>query len=141
MYFRIEYKKQTVLPLPNTEDDKTFHAAKIPIAQKVQDKYRAIRPADEIELCIERANDYGQQQEMQGKSVSYGRLYAAAIKEGWHEEKLNAKNKAAAKDAKRKAAQDAEEEREKADAAKLQYAKDAKARAWERFNALSDNEQ
>ncbi|MBC3864063.1 hypothetical protein H8K32_18295 [Undibacterium jejuense] len=54
---------------------------------------------------------------------------------------MNAKNKEAEKQAKRKAVKDAEAEREKAGAAKIQDAKNAKAMAWEKFNTLSDDEQ
>lgn len=65
LYFRIEHKKQTSMSFPNMEEDGAFRFVKIPISPMSQEKYLAIRPQSEIELCIARANEYGEQQEAQ----------------------------------------------------------------------------
>jgi hypothetical protein len=69
-----------------------------------------MRSPAEIQLCIERANAYGEQQEKQGKQVDFGKLYATAIKSGWHQEYSVIKAKEALKKQKKAeiASQDAE---------------------------------
>jgi len=66
-----------------------FRSTKVPIPPKTQSDYLKVRNKDEIELCIERANEYGAEQEKAGRPVvRYGALYRKAIIEGWHQEKV-----------------------------------------------------
>jgi len=80
--------KQSVL---EPDGKSPFRFAKAPISQKTQADYLKLRTGEEIELCIERANEYGGEQEKAGKPVKYGALYRKAIAEGWHEEKARQK--------------------------------------------------
>jgi len=136
--FNVEPKNQTLLPFTDAtpEPHPAFRLAKVSILPETQKKYLALRSEEEIALCIERANEYGEQQEKNGKPPNYGALYHAAIQEGWH-----------AGLADRKAAEEAAQARKKAEAAaKRQAAAEKKARAekslaesesvLERFRAL-----
>jgi len=141
--FLVEPRGKTLLPFIEAEKapHPAFHAAKVPILPKNQEKYLALRSEEEIGLCIERANAYGEKQEKGGKPPNYGALYHAAIEEGWHTEQAG-----------KKAAEEAEKARRKAEAAaKRQQAAAEKARAeesqakrealLERFKALPEAAQ
>jgi len=56
-------------------------------------------------VCIERANEYGEQQARKGKDPNYGALYRTAITEGWHTQKLEQKAKEETAAKRRKASQ------------------------------------
>jgi hypothetical protein len=129
--FNVEPKNQTLLPFTDAtpEPHPAFRLAKVSILPETQKKYLALRSEEEIALCIERANEYGEQQQKNGKPPNYGALYHAAIQEGWH-----------AGLADRKAAEKAAEAQKKAEAAaKRQAAAEKKAESesvLERFRAL-----
>jgi hypothetical protein len=119
--FLVEPKDKALLPFLEPEPNPAFLHSKVPIPPKTQEKYLGLRAAEEISLCIERANDYGERQEKEGKATNYGALYRTAIEEGWHVEQAvkkaakeaeQAKKKAEA-DAKRKAAEDDRARKEK----------------------------
>jgi plasmid replication initiation protein len=136
-----EVAEQAKQPLLEPDGKSHFRLAKAPIPPKTQAEYLKLRTGDEIELCIERANEYGSQQEKAGKPVMYGALYRKAIAEGWHEEK--AKQKAqqaedtARKEASRQAVKEAKRiEVEKAERSKMETELSA---AW--FSALPDDEK
>lgn len=81
--FLIEPKQQSIIPFE--ELNPAFRFAKVGVDVATQQKYLAIRGPDEIALCIERANEYGEQQVKQGSAEpNYGALYRKAITEGWH---------------------------------------------------------
>lgn len=85
LFFKIDHKKQTQLPFLPLEDNNAFELAKMPIAPAIQNEYLSIRSADEIKLCIKRANDYGEEQDKLKKPVkNWGALYRKAIEKGWH---------------------------------------------------------
>jgi hypothetical protein len=65
--------------------DTAFEQSHCPIAPSLQIKYREQRTDDEIRMCIDEANKYGDRQERIGKTVNYGALYRKAIEVGWHE--------------------------------------------------------
>jgi hypothetical protein len=130
--------KQSVL---EPDGKSHFRLAKAPISPKTQTDYLKLRTRDEIELCIERANEYGGEQEKAGKPVRYGALYRKAIEEGWHEEKARQKAQqaedTARKEASRQAAKEAKRaELEKAERSKMETELSA---AW--FSALPDDEK
>ncbi|MDB5759490.1 MAG: hypothetical protein JWM30_2779 [Burkholderia sp.] len=103
--FMIEQKAQTVIPFPETEFTDVFRFAKINIEPAMQKKYLELRKDVEIEVCIERANEYGEQQAKKGKEPNYGALYRTAITEGWHSQKLEQKVKEETVEKRRKATQ------------------------------------
>ena len=123
--FFVEPKDQATVSFINAkveqEPHPAFLQAKVPVLPKQQEKYLALRTAEEIEPCIARANEYGEQQERAGKPPNYGALYRAAIEEGWHVGWAD-----------KKAAEEAEKAKKKAEAAaKRREAAAQKARAEE----------
>jgi plasmid replication initiation protein len=73
IYFRVESKKQTRLPFSVFEEEGAFRFAKVPINRDAQAQYLAIRSEAEIELCIERANEYAKNKEKKsGTELNYG---------------------------------------------------------------------
>lgn len=141
LYFKVEHKKQTSLPFPEMEGESIFRFAKVPIAPKLQQEYLAIRPQEEIILCIERANEYGEGLEQAGKMANYGAIYRKAIAEGWHEQQ--AAKKAAEekkKSVKQSKANQAQAEAKKAQEYEenLRQARKEKEEAWAWFLSLSD---
>jgi len=122
LHFRAEYKKQekdvVKIPFFDPDEKSPFRLAKAPISPRTQAEYLEIRTGDEIMLCIERANEYGEQQEKAGKPVKYGALYRKAISEGWHEEKARQNEKQAEAATKKVDAQQREAEAKRAEAEK-----------------------
>jgi plasmid replication initiation protein len=136
-----EVSKPTKQPFLEPDGKSPFRLAKATISVKTQTEYLKIRTGEEIELCIERANEYGGQQEKAGKPVIYGALYRKAIAEGWHEEKARQKAEQAEDAAKKAAARQREAEAKRAEVEKSERSKmETKlSAAW--FSALSDDEK
>jgi hypothetical protein len=128
-------------PLPEPDGKSPFRLAKAPIPPKTQADYLKLRTAGEIELCIERANEYGDEQEKAGKPVRYGALYRKAVTEGWHEEKARQKAKQAEDTARKEASRQAAKEAKRVEAEKAGRSKieTELAAAW--FSALPDDEK
>lgn len=128
-------------PLLELDGKSPFSLAKVPIPPETQAEYLKLRTGDEIELCIERANEYGSQQEKEGKPVRYGALYRKAITEGWHEEKARQKAEQAEDAAKKEAARQRAAEAKRAEEEKSKRSKmEAElSAAW--FSALPDDEK
>lgn len=85
-------------------DDPAFASARVTIALAQQQKYLAEKPADEIALAIERANEYATEQEKKGAEVNFGALYQTAIMQGWGiEQKSKLENEAKSKEKRAKA--------------------------------------
>lgn len=83
--FLVKSKQQQSIPFPEMEQNEAFRFAKVHIETSTQLEYLAIRSPEEIELCIERANEYGEEQAKKGASIKeYGAVYRKAISEGWH---------------------------------------------------------
>ena len=91
----------------------------------MQMEYLALRKPEEIELCIERANEYGEGEAIKGKEPNYGAIYRKAINEGWHTSYADKKAKKEAVEAKKRK----EIEQEK-DAAQKKAAEAAKTDSW-----------
>lgn len=83
LWFHVEPKKQAIMDFGN---DPAFRLAKVTIALAQQRKYLDEKGAENIELSIQRANEYGEKQEKDGKTVDYGAIYRTAIEENWGEE-------------------------------------------------------
>jgi multidrug efflux pump subunit AcrA (membrane-fusion protein) len=128
--------------LPEQPDGKSpFRLSKAPISPKTQAEYLQLRTGDEIELCIERANEYGSGQEKAGKPVRYGALYRKAITEGWHQEKVRQK---AQEDTARKQAEASRQQAAEAKRAEIEKARRSEMErelAAEWFFALPDDEK
>jgi hypothetical protein len=128
-------------PLLELDGKSPFRLAKAPIPQKTQAEYLKLRTGDEIELCIERANEYGSEQEKVGNPVIYGALYRKAITEGWHEEKARQKAQKAEDTARKEASRQsaAEAKRAKVEEAERSKMETKLSAAW--FSALPDDEK
>ncbi len=83
-YFEVAKKNQSAIPFPELEQNPAFRFAKVHIEAFTQAEYLALRNPAEIELCIERANEYGEGEAGKGKEPNYGAIYRKAIAEGWH---------------------------------------------------------
>lgn len=84
LYFVVSKKHQTTISFPELEQNEAFRFAKVHIEASMQMEYLALRKPEEIELCIERANEYGDGELTKGKEPNYGAIYRKAITEGWH---------------------------------------------------------
>jgi plasmid replication initiation protein len=127
--------------LPELDGKSPFRLAKAPIQAKTKAEYLQLRKGEEIELCIERANEYGSGQEKAGKPVVYGAIYRKAITEGWHQEKARQK---AQEDTARKQAEASRQQAAEAKRAEVEKAERSKmemelAAAW--FSAMPDDEK
>ena len=139
--------KQPPLPAATQEVDEKedsespFRFAKAAITPKTQCEYLKLRTAEEIELCIERANEYGGEQEKAGKPVRYGAVYRKAIVEGWHEEKARQKAQQAEDAARKEASKQAAEKARRTEAEKKELGKmeTELSAAW--FSALPEDDK
>ena len=84
LQFWIESKQKSFIPFDDIGESPAFRMAKAPIGHATQKKYLEQRTPEEIEQCIARANEYGEQQAKRGKAPNLGALYCTAIKDGWH---------------------------------------------------------
>jgi len=120
LYFSVSKKNQSAIPFPELEQNPAFRFAKVHIEAFTQAEYLALRNPAEIELCIERANEYGEGEASKGKEPNYGAIYRKAIAEGWHTSYADKKAKqeaieAAKQKEKNKAAVVAQEEAKKSE--------------------------
>jgi hypothetical protein len=139
--FLVEPKDKALLPFLEPEPNPAFLHSKVPIPPKNQEKYLSLRTAEEISLCIERANDYGERQEKEGKAPSYGALYRTAIEEGWHVEQACKKATEKAEQAKKKAEADAKRKVAAEEKARKEKIQDEQKTILEWFAALAEVEQ
>lgn len=125
LYFEVTKKNQTSIPFPELEQNPAFQFAKVHIEASMQMEYLALRKPEEIELCIERANEYGEGEAAKGKEPNYGAIYRKAITEGWHTSYADKKAKQEAiKAAKQR------EERKADEAAREEAKKSEERKAW-----------
>jgi Initiator Replication protein len=139
--FLVSRKAQATIPFPELESSPVFRFSKIHIEPATQQEYLSLRPPEEIELCIERANEYAEEQKKAGKNTDLGAIYRKSISEGWHVSYLAKKKRkeAIAQESEKKIS--AAQAKESQEAAK---AKEARARINEiltRFDALPDEEK
>jgi hypothetical protein len=139
--FLVKKKNQASIPFPELESSPVFRFAKIHIEPATQQEYLAIRPPEEIELCIERANEYADDQKRVGKDTDLGAIYRRSITDGWHVSHLAKKKRKEAIVEEGRKKQNAAQEKEAQEAAQE---KEARARINEiltRFDALPDEQK
>jgi len=141
LFFTVAHKSQTSLPFAEMEGESIFRFSKVPIAPKLQQEYLTIRPQKEIMLCIERANEYGEELERAGKTATYGAIYRKAITEGWHEQHAGKKQGQEKKEAARNAALEKAAAQRRAEEESIRSDQEANAKAWALFEALTEDEQ
>jgi hypothetical protein len=139
--FKVHRKKQTQLHFHELEESPVFAFAKVRIPLTRQTEFLALRAPEEIEACIARGNEYGEELTRKGKKPDYGAIYAKAITDGWHVDFMAKKADEEAQDADRRKSEEAEasklaevEENERIERAES-------ARLWEAFKAMSEDEQ
>lgn len=125
LYFSVSKKNQTSIPFPELEQNPAFRFAKVHIEAFTQAEYLTLRSPQEVELCIERANEYGEGEAVKGKEPNYGAIYRKAITEGWHTSYADKKAKKEAVEAKKR--KEVEQEQE---AAQKKAAEAAKTDSW-----------
>jgi hypothetical protein len=120
--FLVKSKRQTMMDFG---ENAAFRFARESIEHALQKQYLALRSPDEIELCIDRANEYGEKEEKTGKSVNYGGLYRKAITEGWHTQhaEKKARKKSVAVEMQKKAEEKQQEKTAKEEALREATAK------------------
>jgi Initiator Replication protein len=139
--FLVSRKAQATIPFPELESSPVFRFAKIHIEPGTQQEYLSIRPPEEIELCIERANEYADDQKRAGKDTDLGAIYRKSITDGWHVSHLAKKKRkeAIAQESQKKISAAQEKEAQEAT-----QEKEARARINEiltRFDALPEEQK
>lgn len=103
--FLIRTKRQTALDFG---DDPAFRFARIQLPLVDQRRYLEGLSSEEVELCIERANEYADELESKGEAVKIGGIYRTALENNWGKElasrKLLQEQKARKVEASRKSA-------------------------------------
>jgi hypothetical protein len=139
--FLIEQRAQTMLPFPDTDLSHIFRFARVHIDPTMQRRYMALRSEEEIELCIQRANEYGEQQAKKGKEPNYGALYRSAITEGWHAQQIELKEKEEKAAKRRKATKQVLEQQEQAHAEEARESNERISALIARFRELQEEAQ
>lgn len=83
LYFIVKPKRQNVLSLAAPESHPAFTLTKVKISGAAQQGYLSKMSAEQIQASIERANDYADDLQKQGKTVRYGAIYKKALEENW----------------------------------------------------------
>ena len=87
-YFTVEYKKQPKLPFEEFKPCSAFAFAKISISHEKQVHYLELYSEENIAATIERANEYIDQLNADGKPVNMGAIYNKAFSSNWGEQRL-----------------------------------------------------
>jgi hypothetical protein len=123
--FLVKKKHQASIPFPELEPNPAFRFAKVHVDSNLQSQYLALRAPEEIELCIDRANEYAETQEKAGNEVNLGAVYRKAITEGWHTQhaEKKARKKSVAVEMQKKAEEKQQEKTAKEEALREATAK------------------
>lgn len=141
LYFKVERRRQQVIPFEEFEESPAFRLAKVTIEASTQAEYLALRSPDDVADCIERANEWGEKRAKEGKPVNYGAAYRTAIVEGWHiQHRENRAQKEEVKNKKMASVQN-EQDAKRDDELKIQAEKAESARIWAEFLTRPEEEQ
>lgn len=139
--FLVKKKNQASIPFPEFEPNPAFRFSKIHIESHTQAQYLTLRAPEEIELCIERANEYADAQEKAGKATNLGAVYRKAIEEGWHvQHAVKKQKKAAIEHAKIQVVREVKTKQSE-EAQELQKSREHNDALIARFDALSDEKK
>lgn len=139
LYFVSAKKNQTSIPFPELEQNSAFRFLKIHIEPATQAEYLELRKPEEIELCIARANEYGEEQAGKGKPPNYGAIYRRAISEGWHVSYTGKKAAQEAVDAEKRQVMEREQAAEKEREAKAEASRQWVESTLAKFDALPED--
>jgi Initiator Replication protein len=139
VWFRITAKKQTGMDFG---DDPAFRFAKVSISIAQQKKYIEGKGGELVELSIQRANEYAEEQEKLGKVVvNLGALYRKAIDEDWGTEYASKKVRDSEKRASDKKKKAEERAIKTSDAEKEQVSSFNRFRVTEAVKAITIDEK
>ncbi len=145
LYFVMEYKKQAVLPFEEFKPSSAFAFSKIAISPDDQCKYLEMYSSEEIEATIERANEYIDKLNKEGKPVKMAAIYNTAFKGNWGKQRLEERRLKQEEEEKRQKKLDWQ--KKKAEQKKQEAANKAKQQEQDiidlinQFNSLSNQEQ
>jgi hypothetical protein len=139
--FNVKRKYQTSLPIEDIEENPAFQFAKVAISPTMQTEYLALRDPKEIEACIARGNEYGEDLSKKGKKPDYGAIYAKAIKQGWHTDWREKQAQSNTEELVKKAKRQEETKRHDDEEAKLQAERAERERLLAEFDALPVQEK
>jgi Initiator Replication protein len=136
--FYAEHKQQTSMPF---DDEPSFRLARVTVSLEQQKKYLLERSSEDIELSIERANEYADEQGQKGKEVDLGKIYRKAITENWGTEFQSRKAREAEQAAKKEKQVKTIEHKKQADETKAQAEKIEGEAIWTEFLTRPESER
>lgn len=142
LYFTTEKKQPKAIPLPEFKQHPAFDHAKVSISAPDQVVFLEKYTPEQIQASIERANEYCEDLERQGKPANYGGIYVKAIEDNWgaqHQERkaLEEKKRTSKKVQKEPALEADKQDNSSATAERVA----ANKALIERFRALPEEEQ
>ncbi len=145
LYFLVKNKHQSVLPFEEFKPSSAFAFSKIAISPDDQCKYLEMYSSEEIEATIERANEYIDKLNKEGKPVKMAAIYNTAFKGNWGKQRLEERRLKQEEEEKRQKKLDWQ--KKKAEQKKQEAANKAKQQEQDiidlvnQFNSLSNQEQ
>lgn len=146
LHFEMEYKATTpVLEIAPIEPNPAFEKSLITIPINKQLEYLKQFSEEQIKAIINRANDYVEKLQADGKKASVGAIYNKAFTESWGLDNFEAEQKKKAEEEKRKqeekAKRQAEEKAKKEAEEREKQEKAERERCFAVFEALPQDEQ
>lgn len=146
LHFEMQYKPTTpVLEITQIEPNPAFKKSLITIPINKQLEYLKQFSEEQIKAIINRANDYIEKLQADGKKASVGAIYNKAFAESWGLDNWEAEQKAKAEEEERKrqekAKREAEAEAKKEAEERERQEKAERERCFEVFEALPQDEQ
>lgn len=146
LHFEMQYKPTTpVLEITQIEPNPAFKKSLITIPINKQLEYLKQFSEEQIKAIINRANDYIEKLQADGKKASVGAIYNKAFAESWGLDNWEAEQKAKAEEEERKrqakAKKEAEEKAKKEAEEREKQERAERERCFEVFEALPQDEQ
>lgn len=146
LHFEMQYKPTTpVLEITQIEPNPAFKKSLITIPINKQLEYLKQFSEEQIKAIINRANDYVEKLQADGKKASVGAIYNKAFAESWGLDNWEAEQKAKAEEEERKrqekAKREAEAKAKKEAEERERQAEAERERCFEVFEALPKDEQ
>lgn len=141
MRFLVENKRQIKLPMMEEQEHPAFKFSKIIIPVEQQALYLEKYQSEEVEVIIERANEYSDELKKQRKKVNIGAIYKKAFSEKWGVEKLAEKIEQQKQLKQKKKEQEDKERLEEKEKEKIRHQQQETEKAILLFENLPKNEQ
>lgn len=145
LHFEMKYKVTPLLEIAPLEPNPAFEKSLITIPINKQLEYLGQFSEEQIKAIIDRANDYIEKLQADGKKASVGAIYNKAFTESWGLDNFEAEQKKKAEEEKRKqeekAKRQAEEKAKKEAEEREKQEKAERERCFAVFEALPQDEQ